>query len=98
MNQVTFKSNFTALGEYFNKPQSEALAKIYWRKLKHLTDEQFESAVSACLDDCKFFPKIPEITERSPKALALENKGSLNWCQNTDKLLALYSEKAREAI
>ena len=94
MNKNTFKANMTALGEYFNKPQSEAISRMYWRKLRHLDDSDFIQAIDQCIDDCKFFPRIPEILSRAPEQPKLENKGSLSWCDTTQNLLNQYGEQA----
>lgn len=92
MTPDVFKNNFAGLGEYFNKPQTQAVAQIYWRKLKHLTDEQFLFAVDKCIDDCTFFPKVTEIISKIPKPIQIENKSSLSWCQNTQALLEKYRD------
>lgn len=90
MDQNVFKTNMAALGEYFDKQASEALIRIYWRALKHLSDEQFIAAIDACISNCKWFPKVTEILDFAPKLKQLENKGSLSWCENTQNLVDIY--------
>lgn len=81
------------LSECFEKAYSENLAKIYWRTLKHYTEEDLAKAFNECVLELEFFPRLPRIIERLPKLKQLENKGSLSWCDNTQKLLDQYGEK-----
>jgi hypothetical protein len=90
ITEQVFLANMAGLFEYFNKKASEPLTAIYWRKLKHLTDQDFITAVDCCIDNLKFFPKVPEIMEHVPAPLAIESKGSLEWCDNTARLMAKY--------
>ena len=93
MNPQTFQNGLAGLGEYFDKTITKAVANIYWRKLKSLSDEQFNTAVDQCIDDCRFFPKVSEIKSRVPESLRIENKGSLSWCDNTQRLMDKYGEQ-----
>ena len=88
------------MGEYYGKTISQPIIKLYWHKLAHMSDKQFSDAVEAHMDDCKFFPKLPELTMYAPKPqqLAIEsneglvvgNSGRLAWCQNTKNLMDKY--------
>lgn len=58
-----FAAQMSLLSEYFNKPLSDALASIYYRALKGLTDDQMKSAVSAAVETKQFMPKVVELIE-----------------------------------
>lgn len=90
MRQDTFTNTMAFLTEYYKKDLSDALFQVYWRALKHLPDSNFEKAVQDHMVSSSFFPKINELLTNEPKPLALENKGSLTWCANTQKLLDEY--------
>jgi hypothetical protein len=94
MNQDTFKQGMAGLYEYYKKDASPALSSVYWRALKHLSDDDFMHVIDSHLLASNWFPKIPELLELAPEQLALENKGSLTWCDNTQKLLDEYGVQA----
>ena len=78
------------MGEYFSKEITSPLLQLYWRNLKHLNDMDLQAAVDSCIAECEYFPRIPEIKKRLPEKPMLVNKGSLTWCDNTQKLLNEY--------
>lgn len=96
-DQNFFKSQLVGLADYFSKELSAPLVKIYWRKLKHLTEQELVNAVDQCVDELKFFPKVPEILERVPERPKLEHKGSISWCDNTQMLIEEYLPEGRKA-
>ena len=96
MNKQTFQTQFTGLSEYYNKNLSSVVIGVYWKSLKHLSDEQFTELVGEVIQTCTFFPKVNELLEIAPEPLALENKGSLSWCDNTQKLINQYRHKYQE--
>ena len=87
MNKNTFQTQLTGLSEYFNKNLSQLVIGVYWNSLKHLSDEQFTEVVSKSIQTCTFFPRVNELLALAPETLQLENKGSLSWCANTQRLL-----------
>ena len=99
-NKDKFKSLMVLMGEYYSKPVSEPILKLYWHKLSHMSDKQFSDAVEAHMDDCKFFPKLPELTIHAPKpevlkigsdeGLVLGKSSLLAWCKNTQLLMDKY--------
>jgi hypothetical protein len=89
-NSDKFKALLVGLGEYKNKEVTNSFLNIYWRKLKHLDYSQVVYAVDKCIDDCKFFPTIPEIISRLPEQPKLEKVAKLTWCDNTQKLMDEY--------
>lgn len=94
MNRKTFDDSMIALIEYYNKQVSNAsFFDIYWRKVKNLTDEQFNDAVDNCIDECTFFPKVSEILERVKVDTPPSQKGSVRWCENTQRLIENYYSK-----
>ncbi len=93
MNRFTFDTQFVGLCDYFNKVQSETVINVYWEALKHLSDEQFSNAVSQVIINSTYFPRVPDLLKFAPPLPPLpqlENKGSLTWCANTQKLLNEY--------
>ena len=95
MNKTTFQTQFTGLSAYFGKDHGKIVIVTYWNALKHLTDEQFTKAVSESIKSCTFFPRVNELLALAPEPLQLENKGSLDWCDNTQRLLENYGSSAR---
>lgn len=97
MNRQTFNTGMVGLAEYYNKQiENASFFDIYWRKVKYLSDEQFLAAIDQCIDNLKFFPKVSEILQFTPKPQQLENKGSLEWCDNTQALLDKYSDYEKQ--
>lgn len=97
MMRKTFNIQFLGMCEYFNKDQSEAVVNIYWNALQHLTDEQFTQAVTDVLIKNTFFPRLPELLKSAPEPLMLEEKGSLSWCDNTQRLMDKYGANSQGA-
>ena len=89
----SFKSLMMGLGDYKSKEITKPLLNIYWRKLKHLTFEQVQHAIDGCVDDCTYFPTVPEIIQHLPKQERLETAAKLTWCANTQKLIREYGVK-----
>lgn len=94
-DQTFFKKQIAGLSEYFNKELSEILIKLYWQKLKHLSNQEFLHSINRCIDELSFFPKINEIINRLPEKKALHHKGSLSWCDSTQSLIERYLPEGR---
>lgn len=91
LSQDTLKQALTLWAEYFQRPVSNPLAKMYFQKLKHLTDSEFNKAAELCVEELTFFPKIAEVLARVPKReqpQQLNHSPRLQYCQNTFDLVS----------
>lgn len=96
LSQDTLKQALTLWAEYFQRPVSNPLAKMYFQKLKHLTDSEFNNAAERCVEELTFFPKIAEILARVPKrdqTPQLNHSPRLQYCQNTFDLVSRYGKR-----
>ena len=69
MNLQRFKENYLRLSRNFKKPIDDGARAdlLDYLSLKKWTDAEFEAAVNACLEDCKFFPNLHELRKARPQ-------------------------------
>jgi len=84
VKRETFNVGFTAMVKtyaYVGERADVETMDVYWEMLQGLPDEAFNSAVRACLSECKFFPTIAELGEA---ALPVNGLG-YNWRQQIER-------------
>ena len=93
-DEEEFKKVMLGLGEYYDKPITESLIKIYGYDLKPLTMEQFKQAASLHrmnTDNGQFFPKTADLMRHingtSKQAeQQLEDKADIAWLTITGEV------------
>jgi hypothetical protein len=94
MTDEQFNECMAMLFSYYRKPVDGVLSKLYARRFINLNYIDFYNGVNNHIDDeqYKWFPDIPELRSFMPevKQQMIQNKGSLTWCDNTQKLMDEY--------
>jgi hypothetical protein len=95
MTDAKFNEGMAMLFSYYrDKKFDPVLSQLYHRRFIHLSHEDFYNGINNHIDDERYnwFPGIPELRSFMPevKQPLLENKGSLSWCDNTQKLMDKY--------
>ena len=93
-DEEEFKKVMIGLGEYYDKPITESLIKIYGYDLKPLTIEQFKQAASAHrmnTDNGQFFPKTADLMRQingttKQNDQQLEDKADMAWLTITGEV------------
>ena len=72
MNKDNFFKSMMLLQEYYNTKKSEMLMAMYYQKLQHISDTDFEAVCSAIVDTFQPyaktpFPLIKDFVDRIPK-------------------------------
>ena len=92
MDKQVFIENMAGMAEYFDKELTKPISSVYWQSLRHLDNNVFIDIVTKLVKKSKWFPRVNEMLELAPEPLALDNKGSLSWCDNTQWLVEQYGE------
>jgi hypothetical protein len=100
MFKPTFQNSMAILNEQYSSQNYVAMTAakidIFWHVLQKYDLQDIENAVFSWIADpvkSRFQPKVGELIFFLPeiKPLQIESKGSLSWCDNTQKLMDKYS-------
>ena len=88
-------------GETYGREISVNVASLYFNVLQDKTIEQVKQAIALHMRDTdvgQFMPKPADILRNikgdiQPK---IENKGNLEWCENTQSLMDKYGDEVKE--
>lgn len=102
-DEERFAKIMVATCEIYSKELSKTLIDLYFSTLSSHDIKSVADGFNRHIKDPKhgvFMPKpaniIYQIKTNAPEPLMIENKGGLEWCENTQKLLDTYLKQGRK--
>ena len=69
MTNAEFVETTGKLERYFNKEYTDEQLKVMFETFKSWSAEKYEKRVKCCIINCKYLPKIAEISNEDEKSL-----------------------------
>ena len=79
MNNAEFVAATSRLEHYFDKEYKPEQLKIMFDSLKGWTIEKYKKAVNYCVRNCKYLPKIADLTNADIEYVQVKNKINIDF-------------------
>lgn len=79
MTEVEFVKATNRLEQYYDKEYTIDQRKIMFEMLKEMSIEKYNRAINYCIRNCKYMPKIADLTNADTNTVRVENNEKINF-------------------
>ncbi len=79
MTEAEFVKATNRLERYYDKDYTMEQIKIMFEMLKEMSIEKYNKAINHCIRNCKYIPKIADLTNADINTVKIENAEKINF-------------------